>query len=143
MFKVRSHDSFEHLKHKLWAKEGSGAKLTLWFPTIKRWESTQLPWVQVACDIPLQSSRRRLQFCFRLHFHRKSAHKVMGPQSCGSPNIDNFGTKNHLDVGLVERCRVYYKGEGGGLLQVRAVVSFVTSSLLVGHPSTKSVPTRH
>jgi hypothetical protein len=27
----------------------------------------------------------------------------------GSPE-----TKNHLDVALVERCRVYYKGEGGG-----------------------------
>jgi len=27
----------------------------------------------------------------------------------GSP-----GTKSHLDVGPMERCRVYYKGEGGG-----------------------------
>jgi len=31
----------------------------------------------------------------------------------GSP-----GTKSHLDVGPVERCRVYYKGEGGGFPQV-------------------------
>jgi len=31
----------------------------------------------------------------------------------GSP-----GTKSHLDVGLVERCRAYYKGEGGGFPQV-------------------------
>jgi hypothetical protein len=38
----------------------------------------------------------------------------------GSP-----GTKNHLDVGPVERCKVYYKGEGGGFPQVRAVVSLV------------------
>jgi hypothetical protein len=36
----------------------------------------------------------------------------------GSP-----GKKNHLDVASVESCRVYYKGEGGGLPQVRAVVS--------------------
>jgi hypothetical protein len=27
----------------------------------------------------------------------------------GSP-----GEKSHLDVGLVERCRAFYKGEGGG-----------------------------
>ncbi len=38
----------------------------------------------------------------------------------GSP-----GTKDHLDVAPVERHRVYYKGEGGGFPQVRAVVSLV------------------
>jgi hypothetical protein len=37
------------------------------------------------------------------------------------------GEKSHLDVGPVERCRVYYKGEGGGFPQVRAVVSLVCS----------------
>jgi hypothetical protein len=35
------------------------------------------------------------------------------------------GTKSHLDVGLVERHRVYYMGEGGGFPQVRAVMSLV------------------
>jgi len=35
------------------------------------------------------------------------------------------GEKSHLDVGPVERCRVYYKGEGGGFPQVQAVVSLV------------------
>jgi len=43
---------------------------------------------------------------------------------CGSP-AGVLGKKNHLDVGPVERCRVYYKGEGGGFPQVRAVVSLV------------------
>jgi hypothetical protein len=33
--------------------------------------------------------------------------------------------KNHLDVGPMERSRVYYKGEGGGFPQVWAVVSLV------------------
>ncbi len=36
--------------------------------------------------------------------------------------------KSHLDVGLVERHRVYYKGEGGGFPQVGAVVSLVSSN---------------
>jgi hypothetical protein len=31
----------------------------------------------------------------------------------GSP-----GTKSHLDVTLVKRCKVYYKGEGGGFPKV-------------------------
>jgi hypothetical protein len=35
------------------------------------------------------------------------------------------GEKNHLDVGPVESCREYYKGEGDGFPQVRAVVSRV------------------
>jgi hypothetical protein len=38
----------------------------------------------------------------------------------GSP-----GKNSHLDVASVESCRVYYKGEGGGFPQVRAVVSLV------------------
>ncbi len=38
------------------------------------------------------------------------------------------GEKSHLDVGPVERCRVYYKGEGGGFPQARAVVSLVSMS---------------
>jgi len=55
----------------------------------------------------------------------------------------NPGTKCHLDVGLVERHRIYYKGEGGGFPQVRVVVSLVNSSLLIARPSTKNAPTMH
>jgi hypothetical protein len=53
----------------------------------------------------------------------------MGPQSCRSPNFGNFGTpetKCHLDVGLMERHKVYYKGEGGGFPQVWAMVSLMS-----------------
>jgi len=39
----------------------------------------------------------------------------------GSPR-----TKNHLDVGPMERRKVYYKGEGGGFPQVQAMVSLVS-----------------
>jgi hypothetical protein len=45
---------------------------------------------------------------------------VISELPLGSP-----GTKSHLDVGPMERWRVYYKREGGGLPQVRAVVSFM------------------
>jgi hypothetical protein len=37
------------------------------------------------------------------------------------------GVKNHLDVGSVVSHKVYYKGEGGGFPQVRAVVNLVCS----------------
>jgi hypothetical protein len=36
-----------------------------------------------------------------------------------------LGEKSHLDVGFVASHRVYYKGEGGGFPQVRAVMSLV------------------
>jgi hypothetical protein len=58
----------------------------------------------------------------------------------GSP-----GTKSHLDVGLVERCRVYYKGEGSGFPQVQAVVSLVCPccSWLVLTPKVLQLLTNH
>jgi hypothetical protein len=45
--------------------------------------------------------------------------------------------KCHLDVGLVERHKVYYKGEGGGFPQVRAVVSLMNLSLPMARLNTK------
>jgi len=85
----------------------------------------------VACNIPLESSQWRLQLCFEPILNQRSAREVMGPQSRGNPNFGNFGTPNtkcHLNMGLVERCRVYYKGEGGGFPQVQVVVSLVNPS---------------
>ncbi len=92
MSEMSSHDSFGHFKHKLWPKEGPGVKLAIWFPSTKSWESPQFPYVQVACDILLKSSKQGLQLFFRPHFNRRFARKVMGPQSRGSPSCGNFGT---------------------------------------------------
>jgi hypothetical protein len=57
--------------------------------------------------------------------------------------LGSHGTKSHFDMGLVERHRVYYKGEGGGSPQVWAVVNLMSSSLLVVCPSTKTALTMH
>jgi hypothetical protein len=56
----------------------------------------------------------------------------------GSPR-----TKCHLDVGLVERRRVYYKGEGGGFPQVQAMLNLMSLRLFVARPNTKSVQIMH
>jgi hypothetical protein len=53
-----------------------------------------------------------------------------------------------LDVGLVERHKVCYKGEGGGFPHVRAVVSLVNLNLPMARRNTKNVitmryPTMH
>jgi hypothetical protein len=50
----------------------------------------------------------------------------MGVQSCKSPNFGNPGTKWHLGAGPMAKHREYYKGEGGGFLQVQVMVSLVS-----------------
>jgi hypothetical protein len=45
MSKMGLHDSFEHLKCKLWPKERPWVKLAVWLPTTKSRESTGLPCV--------------------------------------------------------------------------------------------------
>jgi hypothetical protein len=96
MFKMGSHCSVGHLKHKLWPKEGPGVELPgvrrFWLPTTKSRESTRNTWLQTTCHIPLERSRRDLQLCFRPHFDPRSARKVMGLQSPGSPAWRDFGT---------------------------------------------------
>jgi hypothetical protein len=76
--------------------------------------------------------------------------ELWGPKIVGIPILaisrlpfGTPGTKCHLDVGLMERHRVYYKGEGGGFPQVRAVVNLVNPSLPMARPNTKSAPTMH
>jgi hypothetical protein len=58
--------------------------------------------------------------------------KLWHPKVAGIPTLailgfplGSPGTKSHLDVGPMERCRIYYKGESGGFPQVRAMVSLV------------------
>jgi len=92
MSKMASHRPFEHLKHKLWQKEGSGIKLAVWLPTIKSRELTRPQCMQVKCDTPLESSWGELQVWFRPHPNWKSEQRVMIVQSPGSPNRDSFGT---------------------------------------------------
>jgi hypothetical protein len=110
-------------------------------------ESTWPRCVHVECDAPLESFQGELQVCFRLHPNRRSKQKVITCKVLkvqtetilgvlfGSP-----GTKNYSNVGVAERCKEYYMGEGGGFLQVRAVVNIVSPRLLVTCRSTKGAP---
>ncbi len=50
-----------------------------------------------------------------------------------------LGQKGLLDVGLLERHREYYMGEGGGFPRVWAVVSLTSPKLHVVCPNTKGV----
>ncbi len=92
MSKMSSHDPFGHLKHKLWLKERPRVKVAIWLLTTKSQELTRFPCVHVACDMPLESSQRKLQIFFILHLDRRSEYKIIAPQSHGSSNLGNFGT---------------------------------------------------
>jgi len=50
--------------------------------------------------------------------------KVLVVRISGLP-LESPKTKCHLNMGLVERHKIYYKGEGGGFPQVQAVVSLM------------------
>jgi hypothetical protein len=50
---------------------------------------------------------------------------------------DSRDKKNHLDEGALERCRVYYMGEGGGFPRVRTMVSLVSPKSPMAHLSTR------
>jgi len=144
-----SNDPFGHLKHKLWAKEGPGVQLAIWLSITTSRESPRFPCVQVVCDISLESSRRGLQLCFKLHLNWRFAHKLWAPKVVGILTMGisglSFGvpeTKWHLGASPVAKHKIYYKGEGGGFPQVRTVVSLVSSCLLVVRPCTKGLQLR-
>jgi hypothetical protein len=59
--------------------------------------------------------------------------KLWAPKVAGIP----AETKWHLGVGPMAKHRIYYKGEGGGFLQVQAVVSLVSPCLPIVRPCTK------
>jgi len=71
--------------------------------------------------------------------------KLCGSKVVGVPASAISRKKSHLDVGPVERCRLYYKGEGDGFPQVRAVVNLVClcCSWLVLTPKALQLHTNH
>ncbi len=92
MFKMGLHRPFGHMKHKLWPKERLGVKLVVWLLTTKSRELIKFHGMQVACDIPLESSWQGLQISYSIHCNWRSSLQVMRPQSCKSPICGNFGT---------------------------------------------------
>jgi hypothetical protein len=131
------HCPFGHLKHKLWSKERSRIKLAIWLPTTKsqnwlnflayKWHVTYC-WKALNEGYNFASDLIIIKF-----FHAKlCAPKVAGVATMGILRLPlgSLGTKNHLDVAPVKKCKVYYKGEGGGFPQVRAMVSLVSPSCL-------------
>jgi hypothetical protein len=152
MYKIVLHLPFGHLKHTLWSKERPRVKLVVWLSTTKSRELTRFPCVQAACDIPLEALDKGYNFDLDRITIKGLHTKLWAPKVAGvlvvrisKLPLGSSETKSHLDVALVERCRVYYKGEGGGFPQVRAVVSLVSPSYswLVLTPKVLQLYTNH
>jgi len=131
-----SHRPFGHLKHKLWPKEKPGVKLTIWLSTIKSQESTRLT-CRCRATYLWKALDEGYNFVLDLISIQGLHAKLWAPKvmrvlilTISKLPLWSPGTKCHLDVGLVEKHKVYYKGEGGGFPQVRAVVSLMSPSYL-------------
>ncbi len=123
-----------------------GVKLSIWLLTAKSRESTWFPYMQE------KTLDKGYNFVLDLIAIEGLHRKLCAPKVVGVPIVailglplGSPGTKNHLDVALVERCKVYYKGEGGGFPQVRAMVYLVNSSCpwFVLAPKVLQVCTNH
>jgi len=108
--------------------------------------------VQVACDTSLKALDEGYNFASYLISIQGLHAKLWAPKIArvstlvisGLP-LGSPGTKCHLDVGLVEKHILYYKREGGGFPQVRAVVSLVSPSCpwLILAPKVLQLCTNH
>ncbi len=138
MFKMVLHVPFEYLKHKLWPKEDSGVKVSIWFLTIKSQESPWFIFVQVACHISLESYWKIHNFFSDLTsiggLHKKLwASKVSKVPfwELYDSQLENLGTKWHLDAGPMVKHKKHYKVEGDGFPQIHAMMSLVSLCMLV------------
>ncbi len=147
-----SHCSFGHLKHKLWPKEGSGIKLAL-IPDHKKSridpkylaaEGRQHTIGKISTKTTtLLQTAFQSEVCAQSYCTPKSRESQLG-RFLGLP-LGSPGTKSHLDVGSTASHRVYYKGEGGGFPQIRAVMNLVCPCCpwLVLAPKVLQLCTKH
>jgi hypothetical protein len=118
--------------------------LSIWLPTIKSLKLPLIHCVQVSCHIPFE----RLDKCYNFFFNLTSidclhtklwASKVEGVPILGILGLPfgSFKTKWHLGVGPKVRHKKYYKGEGGGLSKIKAMVNLVNLCSLMVRSCTK------
>jgi hypothetical protein len=150
MSKMGLHNPFGHLKHKLGPKERSGVKLAIWFRPLKIGNRPDFLGFRWCATYRWKAFNKCYNFTWDLisigGLHAKLwAPKVAGVIVVGILRLPlrSLETKWYLGASPMARHKVYYKGEGGGFPHVWAVVSFVSPSLLVAHPNTKSAPTMH
>jgi len=149
MSKMGSHCSFGHLKHKLWPKEGQESNCQFDSRPQKVENRPDLLSCRGRATYRWKALDESYNFALDRITIRGLLAKLWGSKVSGVPfgailglPRGSPGKNSHLDVASVESCRVYYKGEGGGFPQVRAMVSLVCPWLILA-PSVLQLCTNH
>jgi hypothetical protein len=121
MFNMGLHHPFGHLKHKLWPKERPRVKLVVWFPTTKSRELTRFLACRWHATYHWKALGEGYNFALDLISIEGLQRKLWAPKVAKAPSLGISGlplgspkTKCHLNVSLMEKHKIYYKGEGGG-----------------------------
>ncbi len=130
---MSSHESFGSFHHKLWQKERLRVKLAInsrppkvgkrLDPQVYKWSAT-CHWKAFDESYKFASNLIPIGGLGKELWIRKVVGVQTGTVS-GLP-LGSPGIKNHSDVGVAERRKKYYMGEGGGFPRIRAVVSLHT-----------------
>jgi hypothetical protein len=148
MSKMGSHDPFAYFKHKLWSKEGLKVKFDSQPLKVKnlpdlftcRWRATYR-WKAIDKGYNFALSLTSIKSLHKKLWASKVARipisKILGLPTWESRDKMTFGCT------AVARHKEYYNGEGGGLPQVRFVVSLLSLCLPMVCPCTKNDLTMH
>jgi len=148
MSKMGFHDPFGHLKHKLWQIKGLRIKLSIWFLTVKNQE---LPWFPCVGGVPHVIGKTLTNV---INLLETSPQSKVCTQSYGLSKLQEFQFRDFWDsiLGVSGQNDIWVlvlwlgtkntiKGEGGGFLQIWAMVSLMSLCLLMIRPCTKSAIT--
>jgi hypothetical protein len=91
-------DPFGYLKHKLWAKEGQGVKLSIWLLTTKNQESLWFPCMQVVCHIMLESSWQGYKFSLDLNLIKGLHANLWDSKVARIPILGILGLSRQNDI---------------------------------------------
>jgi hypothetical protein len=145
MSKMSLHDPFSYFKHKLWPKERLGDSQPLKVknrPNLLVWrQSATYRW-----KVLDKGYNSTLDLTSNEGLHTKLwASKVVRVSILGISRLplESPRTKWHLGASPMAMHKEYYKGEGGGFPQVRALVSLVSLYLPVPCSGTKNVSSMH
>jgi len=149
MSKMGSHEPFRQLKHKLWPKEGSGVKLSVW-PQPLNFEITLISLRSSGVPHTVGNVWKKTITLLQISPQSKVWTQSYGPTKLQEFQFKEFrdsqvrfpGTKCHFGATPVAKHKKYCKGRSW-LPQVRAMVHLVSSCLLVVRLCTKSVSTTH
>jgi hypothetical protein len=106
-----------------WQFDSRPLKVGNWPLPDVRFESATRPWKALDESYNLSLDHVAIGFCNREIWASKVPR--LEPRTVSRLQLESPEKNNHLNVASAASCKVYYKGEGGGFPQVRAVVSLV------------------